>query len=159
MKALTVWQPWASLIAVNAKRYETRSWFTRYRGAIAIHAASRSIRETLRMLDYGAMQIMATALGLDAPEDLMQLATGCVIATAKLTGCHSITRHPNHEFPILRRKMSRNEMGIVTIEDPERLFGDYTPGRYAWELEKVKMLREPVVVAGHQGLWDWEEAA
>ena len=37
MKALTVRQPWASLIAVGAKRVETRSWPTAYRGPRAIH--------------------------------------------------------------------------------------------------------------------------
>ncbi len=39
MKAITIWQPWASLIACGAKKYETRSWATNYRGPIAIHAA------------------------------------------------------------------------------------------------------------------------
>ena len=39
MKALTLTQPWATLIAVGAKRIETRSWGTSYRGRIAIHAA------------------------------------------------------------------------------------------------------------------------
>ena len=41
MKAITLWQPWASLIACGAKKYETRSWATRYRGPIAIHAAKK----------------------------------------------------------------------------------------------------------------------
>lgn len=40
MKALTLWQPWASLIAVGAKTIETRSWSTTYRGPLAIHAAA-----------------------------------------------------------------------------------------------------------------------
>src|SRR5258708_5270609 len=41
VKALTLWQPWASLIAVGAKTIETRSWSTSYRGPLAIHAAKR----------------------------------------------------------------------------------------------------------------------
>ncbi len=39
MKTLTLTQPWAQLIAIGAKRIETRSWGTKYRGPIAIHAA------------------------------------------------------------------------------------------------------------------------
>lgn len=39
MKAITLWQPWASLVATGAKIIETRSWGTRHRGPIAIHAA------------------------------------------------------------------------------------------------------------------------
>ena len=38
MKALTITQPWATLIAIGAKRFETRGWSTPYRGPLAIHA-------------------------------------------------------------------------------------------------------------------------
>jgi hypothetical protein len=38
IKALTICQPYASLIADGAKRIENRSWYTRYRGWLAIHA-------------------------------------------------------------------------------------------------------------------------
>ena len=41
IKALTLWQPWASLIAWGEKQYETRSWSTEYRGLLAIHASKR----------------------------------------------------------------------------------------------------------------------
>ena len=39
MKTLSLTQPWASLVVSGAKRYETRSWRTNYRGPLAIHAA------------------------------------------------------------------------------------------------------------------------
>lgn len=39
MKAISLWQPWASLIAHGVKTIETRSWSTPYRGPLAIHAA------------------------------------------------------------------------------------------------------------------------
>lgn len=38
MKAITILQPWAALIACGAKKIETRSWYTDHRGQIAIHA-------------------------------------------------------------------------------------------------------------------------
>ncbi len=41
MKALSLWQPWASLIALGVKTIETRSWATNYRGPLAIHAGLR----------------------------------------------------------------------------------------------------------------------
>ena len=41
MKAITLRQPWASLVALGVKAIETRSWSTRYRGPLAIHAAAR----------------------------------------------------------------------------------------------------------------------
>ncbi len=44
MKVLTLTQPWATLVAIGAKRIETRSWKTNYRGKLAIHAA-KTVRE------------------------------------------------------------------------------------------------------------------
>ena len=46
MKAISLWQPWASAIAVGAKRYETRGWPAvaggqRFAGWLAIHASKR----------------------------------------------------------------------------------------------------------------------
>jgi hypothetical protein len=41
MKAITLWQPWASFVGLGVKTIETRSWSTRYRGPLAIHAGSR----------------------------------------------------------------------------------------------------------------------
>lgn len=50
MKALTIWQPWASLLVSGQKKYETRSWATDYRGPIAIHAAMRPVHRTIDAL-------------------------------------------------------------------------------------------------------------
>ncbi|MCY4577660.1 MAG: ASCH domain-containing protein [Chloroflexi bacterium] len=41
MKALSLRQPWASLIADGRKTIETRTWRTHYRGPLAIHASAR----------------------------------------------------------------------------------------------------------------------
>ncbi|TRU31740.1 MAG: ASCH domain-containing protein [Microcystis aeruginosa Ma_QC_B_20070730_S2] len=43
MKAISLWQPWASLVANGLKLYETRGWPTKYRGVLAIHAAKRPL--------------------------------------------------------------------------------------------------------------------
>lgn len=41
MRALTIRQPWASLIICGAKDVENRTWTTRYRGPLAVHAGHR----------------------------------------------------------------------------------------------------------------------
>ena len=41
MYALSVLQPWASLIVAGARRYEVRRWHTALRGPLAIHASGR----------------------------------------------------------------------------------------------------------------------
>lgn len=50
MKAITIWQPWAEFIAAGVKHNETRSWATKYRGPIAIHAAVKPIRQVVPLL-------------------------------------------------------------------------------------------------------------
>ena len=71
MKAISLLQPWATLVSIGAKRVETRSWRTDYRGPIAIHASAspahisglvvnetdedRRIREALRAAGHQQM--------------------------------------------------------------------------------------------------------
>lgn len=53
VKALSLWQPWASLIAIGAKRIETRSWATKHRGPLAIHAAARPLSPQIKAQYFG----------------------------------------------------------------------------------------------------------
>jgi hypothetical protein len=48
MKALTVRQPWAALLILGAKQYETRTWPTRHRGILLIHAERTSLFAGIR---------------------------------------------------------------------------------------------------------------
>lgn len=41
------------------------------------------------------------------------------------------------------------------LAQPERAFGDYSSGRYAWEFQLVEVFAEPIPCKGAQGLWDW----
>lgn len=50
MKALTLWQPYASAIAVGLKKYETRSWKTSYRGPLVIHASVKPLTKEYQLL-------------------------------------------------------------------------------------------------------------
>jgi hypothetical protein len=63
MKALSVMQPWATLIALGAKHIETRSWATSHRGQLAIHASSRMNRVALLNLREPLIQEALTAGG------------------------------------------------------------------------------------------------
>lgn len=131
MKAVTLWQPWASLIVVGAKRIETRNWATRYRGEIAIHAAQKWNREL--------MAIAAECRCWTGDPGLLPL--GAVVATARLTDCLP-TESP--------------ELAHILTEQEVRL-GDYSAGRFAWVLEDVQPLPVPVFCSGAQGLWNWQE--
>lgn len=139
VKALTLWQPWATLIADGRKRYETRSWPPPRRligRRIAIHAGTHRDRET------GAL---ARRWGL------CDLPLGAVVCTCRLVAAH----HISHHSPDGTRAM----VGSGYIGGPASIpideYGDYAPGRWAWELDQVIPHDPPVAARGRQGLWEW----
>lgn len=160
MKTLTLWQPWASLLACGAKKFETRGWATQYRGPIAIHAAMLNPFKAIRPIPEDAVWEMRQALKkagiLNNTSDFRALPRGAVIATGELVGCHNIvsvgwTGYTERRIAWVDEKM----MPHYPSED-ELLFGDWTPGRFAWEIKNVKMLPDPIPAKGKQGLWNWE---
>lgn len=146
MKTLSLLQPWATLVADGAKKVETRSWKTDYRGLLGIHAskgfpkggkkafdqlcATEPFRGILR---FRLNRLMAVFSAHEFLERYMPM--GALIATCTLIDCVKI---PPHRPP----------------PEPELSFGDYSPGRYAWYLENVKTFR-PIPTKGKLGLWDW----
>ena len=139
MKAITLYQPWAQLIAIKAKTVETRSWNTQYTGPLAIHAG----------LSTSGL-FLATAPGkirdllVEADEDPDNLPLGCMVATSELMACLEVV-----------------DEHILAFVDPsglQRILGDLSIGRYAWMLDRDKTtkLSTPVPVKGHQGLWYWD---
>ena len=140
MKALTLTQPWATLVALQAKRLETRSWRTSYRGPLAIHAA-KSIPKSTSLLCCQEPFRTALQAGGYKPENSTTnnpfgLPLGAVIAVAILTDIQSITLE--NQPPEL-----------------EHSFGDYTPGRFAWILQNIYPLPNPIPINGTLGLWEW----
>ena len=133
MKVLTLWQPWASLIVLRHKRFETRSW--KRNGligeCIAIHAAKRPSKD----LDSELIDELAK-LALNPAH----LPLGAVIGTGVITAFY------------------RAETIAPSLSRPELVFGDYSPGRWAWRIEHVEALPQPVPARGRQGIWEWTPA-
>lgn len=155
MKALTLTQPWATLVAIGAKKIETRSWSTEYRGPLAIHAAKKFPRSAK---DLCFEQLFSkTLLGAKLPWGriftLPDLPLGAVIATCELIGVDQFGPWINERNPMLWGK------GKYTYEltEQERAFGDFSFGRYGWFLANVKPLPEPIYVKGALGLWEWKD--
>lgn len=137
MKAITVWQPWAQLLAEGKKHEETRSWRTNYRGEILIHAAKADHSGILLHLPMKVLEHFQRAGATSR-----QLATGAIIGKAKLTDCRLIDESYN-KF-------------VRTLCPAEYAFGDFTVGRYAWVMEEPVLFDKPIPAAGKQGLWNWE---
>jgi len=134
-------QPWASLVMLGAKRWETRSWSTCYRGRIAIHAAKSFPREC-RDLCYA--QPFFAALGSPLSSD-PHLPRGCVLGIATLTDCRRV-------------EDVRDRLFSLDEYSSELRFGNYSDGRSAWHLEDVEVFPEPIPARGMLGLWEWNVA-
>ena len=141
MKGISLWQPWPSLIAVGAKTIETRSRRTKYRGPLAIQAAKYHLSDDERDgLGPDFWHAMAEALH---PKGMADLPYGSIVAVVNLADCV-----PTTEF------MRFRTIAPARWSDRELLFGDYSPGRFAWILEDVKALKTPIPFIGHQFLFD-----
>jgi len=138
MKALTLTQPWATLVAIGAKRIETRVWRSSYRGPLAIHAA-KGFPRSARDFHYA---MVSQQFGIDIGE----LPLGCVIATARLTDCVPM------ESEICLPGVFEDYPELDTPQ--ERSFGDFSVGRWAWILEDVQQLSQPIPAKGALSLWE-----
>ncbi|MFP4977082.1 ASCH domain-containing protein [Paenibacillus sp. CN-4] len=149
MKAITIIQPWASLIAQGDKRFETRGWRTHYRGWLAIHAGKKRdkqacLREPFRSL----LQAYGEGGG--------KLPSGAVVAVCRLTECYRVKKAPDELNGLTVLDSGRHRL-VWEEEEPQLLFGDYAEERYAWQLSDIQPLSSPIPASGKQGLWEWEE--
>ncbi len=132
MPALTLWQPWASLIAFGLKPYETRSQPAPRRllgRRIAIHAALR--RPAFGEITPEIHHAMAGLTGNPTWFDL--LPYGAVVCIAVLEDIAPAPRVPADAF------------------------GDYGPGRWAWKFVDIHPLRPPVPARGSRLYgWPWD---
>lgn len=146
MKALTLTQPWATLVAIGAKRIETRSWSTSYRGELAIHAAQGFPKCAQEFADEQIVQYLLNCIPTWGP-NWPKLPLGCVIATCRLV-------------ELMPTECLANR--VVTpkiVTEQELAFGNYSPGRWGWILEDVHMLPEPIRAKGARRLWEWNPEA
>jgi activating signal cointegrator 1 len=135
MKVISILQPWASLIVLGHKRIETRSWNTKYRGPILIHASAGK-KELYRELLLDFHQ----EFDLRGLPNYRDLPFGAIIGSTNLVD----TKHVE-EFS-----------GLLELTHQERIFGDYSPGRYGWMLEGLEKLPYPIPAKGKLGIWEFE---
>lgn len=128
MKALTICQPYASLICNGQKRIENRSWPTNYRGPLLIHAGkNKDWLKTWNVRRDGQLP--------------HPLPMGAVVGLAKLVACYHL--------PSIRQNKIQLPQQHSWIPHHR-----HTEGPALWVLEDVQRLREPIPWNGKQGLWD-----
>ena len=176
MKAISLWQPWASLIACGAKPFETRHWAPPREligQTIAIHAAKKVDKDAAAMatdIMYGQFdnhggldeRMEASWGGDECADELMAkfgntiMPVGCVVCTARLDAAFQLgNRAEGTAVPaasVVRRLVSRQMPECFTVRYDH--FGDYSPGRWAWLLRDVRPLIPPPPAKGAQGFFN-----
>lgn len=138
MKAITIINPWAWLLAAGIKTHETRSWQTNQRGLFVIHASKRTkLSDDAFAMLFDEMPEVFTQRGVTG---LDSLAYGAVIGTASLVECHRTNE--------IWTRQSELELNL----------GDWSPGRFAWEFTGAYLLPEPIPYRGQQGIWEFPDA-
>lgn len=132
---LSLLQPWATLMAIGAKKIETRSWSTQYRGLVAIAASKKFNTEDARQCHQ---QPFAGALVKAGYRKVKEIPTGAILAVGRLEGCWP-TEHIAEYF--------------TDADLDEMAFGDYSRGRWGWRFLDVRKLPEPIPARGALGLW------
>lgn len=126
-KAISLWQPWASLIAHGEKKIETRSWCTWYTGPLAIHAAKRMPPEAQ---EFWGDELASGRIGTH-----LALPRGCIVGVCRLMRCCATEA--------LAPRLSAKELH----------YGNYSPGRFAWVLEDIRPVK-PIPLRGAMGLFN-----
>lgn len=149
MKALTIWQPWASLIIAGAKPFEFRGWAAPkwVRGQrIAIHAGKRRpVVAEIRALRLKLRGDNDTGLDPEIALPLLERWTGqlSVLPLAHVVGTAMLG------VPILASEISAYAQRFVNDSDRDQ------HANYGWPLSEVEPLTPPVPATGAQGFWTW----
>lgn len=131
MKVLSLTEPFATLIKDHKKRIETRSFKTNYRGELYIHASSTKIPRKWRD-DSKLMELVESS----------SFSYGYIICKCKLVDCILMT--PDY-ISFIRKNYPT-----------EFICGIYEAGRYAWILDDIEVLSQPILAKGHLGIWNYE---
>jgi hypothetical protein len=160
MKALTIWQPWASLIIAGAKPYEFRSWrppASLIGQRIVIHASARKLHheDSSHIYHLLALRDKCETIELAAAETCLipekaipvlnkALQHGLPIACGLGT---AIVGEPRLGTEIAE------EFGVPRANDSDR----DEHANWGWPMLEIEAWPEPVPMKGKQGLWNWPE--
>ena len=131
MNCISIYQPWATLVVIGTKKIETRTWKTKQRGRIAIHASQTFPANAKGLCNVEPFQSALAAAGFPNWE---QLPTGAIIGSVVLEDC------------------KRSEE--MQVSGPEADFGDFRPGRWCWLLSRPIILPVPVPERGRLGVYE-----
>ena len=146
MYALSLWQPWADLIAMGLKTMETRFWSTEYRGPILICSAKTmnpTVRDHIQM--FADPDVWRCGFEGDAPplSPDYKPRLGMALCVARITDCIELSEQ-RRERDVWRQ--------MACFPDPYTFEGWSLEGRYGFVLENIEPIR-PFPVVGRQKIF------
>ena len=125
MKALTIKQPWATLIMQGDKRFEFRSWQTKYRGDLLIHAGKGIDKEAMKRLEKNTRS---------------SVPYGKILGKVKLVDCIKMS-------PEFKELLLKENSDIYTKSSFQE--------NYGWRVSYVEVFENPIDAKGHLSLWEY----
>lgn len=153
MKVISLLQPWASLVAIGAKQIETRSWNTKYRGPLLIHASKKytGLQKSLTIdfnTNHGAN--LGITEGLPLGQIIGSINLVETFPTEKVfTGAGGIGFKTNYKV------MVGDDFRMMNISIKEHAFGDYSLGRYGWMFSDPVQFVTGIPINGKLGIWEY----
>jgi activating signal cointegrator 1 len=134
MKAITVLQPWAHLLLIGAKRYEIRSWKTKHRGILLIHAGRRLTDTARNLCTVEPFRSTLAQAGIKRPSEL---PLGVLLGSLIVEDC-----------------LPTDQVMYGNPDVRDVAFGDFRPGHWAWRMSDPKPLATPIFYQGVLGIFD-----
>ena len=136
MKALSLWQPWATLWVRGPKIIETRGWTTKYRGPLLVHAAKRFQRDEKELCQCEPFR---RCLG-EYHAKIGGIPLGAILGKVNLCDCVRVETVRDH------------------LSEQEKAFGNYSDGRWALLTDSRTAFPVAIPWRGQQGFFDVDEA-
>jgi len=154
MKALTIWQPWASLIIILAKPFEFRRWSFADKPNLAklvgqrivIHAGARQPR-AIELEDILARIRAGESALLPHAKMFVEWQLSALRETKKIAAPVSAALGT----AVIGQPIRVVDLFADQVADSDRL----DQHMYAWPLTDVRQFPEPIPAAGAQGFWNW----
>lgn len=131
MKALSIIQPWASLIAVGIKDIENRTWRTNFRGEFLIHSSAKHLKEGWNALTDGQRKAAERLIQpFGTVNDVKLLPVSAIIGKARLVDC---------------------------VQNHQSVWAE--KGVWNWVLADVQLFDRPILnIKGKLGFWEFDDA-
>ena len=151
---ISLLQPFASLVVMGAKKIETRSWNTEFRGELYIHASLGKA--------YGPQKLSCRELCYKEP--FINFINGGLaydkLPFGKIIG--KVHLVDTFESELLFTYINHNEdlfnldnLNIHDVYKQEMKFGDYSENRFGWLFRNAQTI-DPIPAKGKQGFWNYD---